>query len=158
MSPRSLSDDILREVPCLHTSDSVEMAVCKIVEAEVPALPVLDANGSYRGIFGEREFMGALFPGYLDQLQGAAFLPRSIDAALEKRETCRREPIDRYLNTDHVEVGLDHSDTQVAETFMHHRVLIIPVVDGDRVRGIITRRDFFGALAERFIGDRGAGQ
>jgi len=36
--------------------------------SDVPALPVIDATGKLRGIFGEREFIGALFPGYLTTL------------------------------------------------------------------------------------------
>ena len=43
------------------------------------------------------------------------------------------------MNTEHVDVGPDHSDTQVAEIFLHHRVLIVPVVDHGRVTGVITR-------------------
>ena len=31
------------------------------------------------------------------------------------------------MNTEHVDVGADYSDTQVAEIFLHHRVLIVPV-------------------------------
>lgn len=39
------------------------------------------------------------------------------------------------MNTEHVEVGADFSDTQVAEIFLHHRVLVVPVVtDGRPVR------------------------
>jgi CBS domain-containing protein len=76
----------------------------------------------------------------------------TVDAALEKRESCRSEPIGRYLTTDHVEVGPDFSDTQVAEIFLHHRVLVVPVVADGRVEGLLTRRDFFRALAERFVG------
>ena len=41
------------------------------------------------------------------------------------------------MNTEHVDVGPDYSDTQVAEIFLHHRVLIVPVVDDGRV----DRRD-----------------
>ena len=37
------------------------------------------------------------------------------------------------MNTEHVDVGPDFSDTQVAEIFLHHRVLIVPVVDDGRV-------------------------
>ena len=36
--------------------------------------------------------MGAIFPGYLKDLQHAGFIPRSLDEALEKREGCRSEP------------------------------------------------------------------
>ena len=39
------------------------------------------------------------------------------------------------MNTEHVDVGPDFSDTQVAEIFLHHRVLVVPVVDDGRVDG-----------------------
>jgi hypothetical protein len=77
--------------------------------------------------------MSALFPGYVKQLRGAAFLPRSLDEALEKRQTWRDEPVGRHLTTGHVEVGPDFSDVQVAEIFLHHRVLVVPVIADGRV-------------------------
>jgi CBS domain-containing protein len=56
------------------------------------------------------------------------------------------------MNTERVKVPADASDLQVAETFLHHRVLIVPVTDDAQVTGVITRSDFFAALAERFLG------
>ena len=44
------------------------------------------------------------------------------------------------MNTEHIDVGADFSDAQVAEIFLHHRVLIVPVVDERRVVGVITAR------------------
>jgi CBS domain-containing protein len=152
MSPRSISDLVLQTPALLHESDTVETAVRQVLDAQLPALPVVGADDRFKGIFGEREFMEALFPGYLKQLRGARFLTRSLDEALEKRDSCRRETIDRYMNTEHVDVGPDFSDTHIAEVFLHHRVLVVPVVDGGRVVGLITRRDFFRTLGERFVG------
>ncbi len=56
-----------------------------------------------------------------------------------------------HLNTEHVDVAPDFSDVGLAEIFLHHRVLIIPVTEQRRVVGLITRSDFFTALAERFL-------
>ena len=55
------------------------------------------------------------------------------------------------MNTEHVEVEADFSDVQIAETFLHHRVLIIPVVDRVGSAGVITRADFFRRIAERVM-------
>ncbi len=153
MSPRTISDPVLRDAPLLHVTDTIEIAVRRLVDSDLPALPVVDERERFAGIFGEREFMGALFPGYLDQLKGAGFLRRSLDETLERRDACRNETVARYMNTEHVDVGADFSDTQVAEIFLHHRVLVVPVVDGGRVKGLITRSDFFRRIAERFLGD-----
>ena len=151
MSQRTISDLIVREPPMLRTGDSVEAAVRQLRDTDLPALPVVDDRERFAGIFGEREFMGALFPGYLKELKGAAFLHRSLDEALEKRESCRFEAVGKHMNTEHVEVGSDHSELQVAEIFLHHRVLIVPVVDDGRVVDVITRHGFFRDAAERFL-------
>ncbi len=92
-----------------------------------------------------------LFPGYLGQLRHTAFVPRSLDDALEKRQACRTEPVGKHMNREHIRVGPESSDTQIAETFLHHRVLIIPVVADGKVTGLITRRGFFNAAAGRFL-------
>lgn len=152
MSPRSISDLVLQTPALLREADTVEAAVRQVLDARLPALPVVDDRERYAGIFGEREFMEALFPGYLKQLRGARFLTRSLDEALETRNSCRIETIDRYMNTEHVDVSPDFSDTHIAEVFLHHRVLVVPVVDDRRVVGLITRRDFFRTLGERFVG------
>jgi len=149
MSPQRIASSIRREVPALRENERLADAVARLVEIDVPALPIVDDRGKLLGIFGEREFIAALFPGYLTTLGYAGFIPRSLDQALEKRATCVDEPVAKHMNTEHIDVGEDFSDTQLAEIFLHHRVLIIPIVDGGRVTGIVTREDFSRALAER---------
>ena len=151
MSPRTISEHVLREPAVLSKKETLEDAVRTVLDSGLPALPVIDERGRFAGVFGEREFMGALFPGYLDQLKGAAFLRRSLDETLEKRDACRMDSVGKYMNTEHVDVAPDFADTQVAEIFLHHRVLIVPIVDHGRVTGLITRSDFFRAIAERFL-------
>jgi hypothetical protein len=55
------------------------------------------------------------------------------------------------MNTDHVAVDEDFSDVGLAEVFLHHRVLVVPVERDRRPLGVITRTAFFGHLAERFL-------
>ncbi len=148
MSPQRIASTVRREVPLLREDDCLRDALSQIIDVDVPALPVIDNGGRLRGIFGEREFIGALFPGYLTTLGYAAFIPRSLDEALQKRATCASEPVGRHMNTDHIDVGQDFSDTQLAEIFLHHRVLI---VDGGHVTGVVTREDFTRALARRLL-------
>jgi CBS domain-containing protein len=151
MSPQRIASTVRREVLLLREDERLGAVVKALIDADVPALPVIDAAGKLCGIFGEREFIGALFPGYLTTLGYAGFVPRSLDAALEKRAGCADEPVGRHMNTEHIDVGEDFSDTQLAEIFLHHRVLIIPIVHAGRVTGIVTREDFFRALAQRLL-------
>ena len=151
MTPDQLSRQLVRETPLLQRNETVGAAVEKLQASGLPALPVVDENDRLVGIFGEREFMGALFPGYFKQLGYAGFVPSTLDAALEKRSACRGEPVSDHLHSEHIDVPSDFSDAQLAETFLHHHVLIVPVIASGKVRGVITRHDFFGRLAERFL-------
>jgi CBS domain-containing protein len=151
MTPDRLSREVVREAPLLRRDETVGAAVKKVLDSDLPALPVVDAEGRLVGIFGEREFMTALFPGYLKELRYAGFVRRTLDEAIDKRAACRADPVGDHVNAEHIEVPADFSDAQVAETFLHHRVLIVPVVDSGQVRGVITRTDFFRRLAERFL-------
>jgi CBS domain-containing protein len=154
VSPNRLSHDLVREAPVLREDDTVEDAIRAILGTDLPAIPVIAGDGRLKGIFGEREFMSALFPGYVGQLKHAGFVKHGLDDAIERRVACRNEPVGKYLNTEHIAVGEDFSDVQVAEIFLHHRVLIVPVVGDRRVAGVITRSDFFRRIATRFLETR----
>ncbi len=150
MTPRSVPDELLREVPVLARDQSVRSAVEAIAATGVPALPVADPRGTFAGIFGEREFIAALFPGYLGTLRHAGFVPHSLDAAIERRAGSLDDAVGHHANRDRIAVTTGYSDAELAETFLHHRVLIVPVLDARRgVLGVVTRTDFFPALAAR---------
>jgi CBS domain-containing protein len=149
--PRSVTDEIVRDTDSLRADEPVETAVRRVIDSGLPALPVVDEHERLVGIVGEREFIGALFPGYLTQLGYAGFVPHSLDEALKKRAAVRMEPVSEHVNDDHIDVGPDYSDAQVAEIFLHHRVLIVPVVEERQIIGVITRADFFRALAKRLL-------
>jgi CBS-domain-containing membrane protein len=153
MSPRTIGDLVHRDAPVIAENATIEAAIPVLLFSQLPALPVVDDREQFVGIFGEREFITALFPGYVGSLKHAAFVPKSIDAALQKRQSCRSEPVSKHMNTEHVDVGPDFSDVGLAEIFLHHRVLIIPVVENKRVVGVITRSDFFAAVARRLLGE-----
>lgn len=149
--PASITQAAMVVAPLLRETQTVGEAVELLAGQELPALPVVDADGKLLGIFGEREFIAALFPKYLGQLKSAAFVRHSLDEALEKRAPCRDEPIAEHMNTEHVEAPDDVSDVQLAETFLHHRVLIVPVVRNGEPIGIVRRSAFFRALAQRML-------
>jgi len=153
--PDSIVKETIREIEPLRADEKVGSAAKKVVEAGLPALPAVEDDGTFAGIFGEREFMAALFPGYVGTLSSARMVSRAIDETIERRAECAEEPIREYLTTDHVVVEDDYSDTLLAEQFLHHRVLIIPIATEGRVHAVVTRSDFFRALAERFVAGAG---
>jgi CBS domain-containing protein len=147
--PDSIVRSVIREIDPLRADELIAVAARRVLESELPALPAVEDDGSFAGIFGEREFMAALFPGYFGELTSGAMIKRSIDDAIERRVACRSEPIRTYLTTDHVMVSDDYSDTQLAEIFLHHRVLVVPIATDGKVHGVVTRADFFRELVAK---------
>ena len=147
--PQALVRASLVTAPLLQRDHPVGEAVRVLAAQDLPALPVVDDAGRLLGIFGEREFIAALFPQYLGTLRSAAFVRASLDDALERRLASRNEPVGKYTNEEHVDVPDDVSDLQLAEIFLHHRVLIAPVVRDGRPVGVVPRTAFFRALVAR---------
>ncbi len=139
----------LREIEPLRDSDSVAVAARRIIAQGLPGMPVVDGAGHFVGIFGEREFMRALFPAYVGTLGSTAMISRTIDELIERRDSCGDEAIRDYLTTDNVVVADEYSDTQLAELFLHHRVVLIPIATAGRVHAVVTRSDFFREIAQR---------
>ena len=148
--PNTIARSVIREVEPLSADELIAGAARKVLDSGLPGLPAVEGDGAFVGIFGEREFMTALFPGYVGELGSGAMIRRSIDDAIELREARSSESIRKYLTTDHVMVEDDYSDTQIAEIFLHHRVLVVPVATAGRVHGVVTRADYFAALFEKF--------
>lgn len=148
--PDSIVNEILLEIEPLRADELIGPAARRVIDAGLPGLPAVEEDGSFAGIFGERELMAALFPGYVGELASAAMVSRSVDETIERRSDCAVQPIRRYLTTDHVLVEDDYSDTQLVEIFLHHRVLIVPIATRGMVHAVVTRHDFFRSLVERF--------
>lgn len=148
MSP--LGRELMREVPALRADQPLGEALSALVESGLPALPVCD-DGRLVGMFGERSAISAVLPGYVGELSSAAFVSAALEDALENRLECVSEPVSKHMVTEHVEVQSNFSSAQLAETFLHHRVAVIPVVDGKRLIGAVTRRDFVRSLTERVV-------
>src|SRR4051812_7342629 len=115
---KELIEETVVEIEPLPASEPIGSATRKGIASGLPALPAVNEDGSFAGIFGEREFMTAFFPGYMKTLASAAAIRRTIDETIERRLGCAEEPISEYMTTDHVVVDDDHSDTQLAEIFL----------------------------------------
>jgi predicted transcriptional regulator len=151
--PDAIVKATIQEIEPLSSTDTVAGAAKRVIDAELPALPVVDEDGKFAGIFGEREFMEAFFPGYVGTLTSARMVSKSMDASIDRRLSCRNEPISEHLTTDHVLVEDDYSDTHVAELFLHHRVLVIPIATDGKVHALVTRNDFFREIAAKVLDD-----
>ena len=90
--PRTIAELVHREVPLLHQDMQVGEALGPLLEAKLPALPVVGDDDRYAGIFGEHEFITVLFPDYVKNLGYAAFAPKSLEARSKSGRPAARSP------------------------------------------------------------------
>ena len=106
-------------------------------------------TGGLVGIFGEREFMAALFPGYVGELAPPGWSP-GPSTRRSSAASCRYEPVSEHLTTDHVDRRGGLSRTPSSPRLLHHRVLIVPSRPRARCTPLITRNDYFRELVKKF--------
>ena len=107
---------------------TVADAIATLVSHNIGSLPIVDAQGYLLGIFSERDILRGL------HLQGEAF--RSVKVA----DVMTRDPIFCEPCDDVEEVMAKMSERHVAK---------VPVLDGDRLVGVVSVGDVIKLMAER---------
>jgi CBS domain-containing protein len=103
------------------------------------ALPVLEEDGSLAGIVSK-----------LDVLRAYHFTPEAI---VPPYEEIRRRPVRAVMSLQPHTVGPEAPLTRVLETLVATRVKSLPVVEGGRVVGMVSREDVLRALRRAAAGE-----
>ena len=121
-----------------------------MLNSGLPALPVVDADGRSWASSASASSWPRCFRATSVSSSYAGFIKHGLDDAIERRIGCRSESVSGYMNTEHIAVGEDFSDVQLAETFLHHRVLSSRSPTPAVSAGHHASR-FFRRLGERFL-------
>lgn len=119
--------------------------VCRVLlDHHIQSLPVVEASGRMVGIVTETDLVvqnaNVHFPTFLQILDGRIYLtnPRTFEEELRRA----LGTIAADVMTPHVHTVRPTDDVSVAATLMvDHRINAIPVLDGQRLVGIISRSD-----------------
>ena len=131
---------------------SVEEVVRLLRRHELPGLPVVDADGDLLGIVTESDLViaddeGDLhLPHYVELFGGFVFLEplRRYESRLQKAAAATARDM---MTADPVTVEADDAVRKAARLIADSGHNRLPVVEGGRLVGVITRVDVLGALA-----------
>lgn len=115
----------------------VKQAIQLLHEHQVTALPVVDDAGHLVGVLSEA-----------DVLRGA-LLPDRRTRELPVHTDGRTSPllVEDVMTTQPISVAADADLAAAAAVLVDTQVKSLPVVDGDRVVGVVSRRDVIAVLA-----------
>ena len=102
---------------------SVSQIIDLILDEDVSSVAIVDSNGRLVGIVTE-----------------SALLVAAFDPQL------RTDPISLHMQRKFISAKPNEPVGQVVEKFLLHRVRHFPVVENNRLLGIITRRDLMRAI------------
>ncbi len=129
--------DIMVTKPVVFTSDTDLLdAVSTLVDKHITGAPVVDAQGNLVGLLTERDFLrAALVAGYHGERGGC---------------------VGDHMSRDVEAVNADDSLLDVATRFVETKRRRYPVIEDNRVVGVVVRRDVLRAVMRAFD-LRGAG-
>ena len=132
-----VSDVMTREVKTLHRNDRISMADELMKVGHFRHVVVLDEDERVAGIVSHRDiFYGALA---WTVGQGRTAHDRTLEAT----------PVKDVMQSNVVGVGPDTSLADAAARMMEHKIGCLPVLEADRLVGILTEGDFLALIASR---------
>jgi CBS domain-containing protein len=119
------------EIITIGPEQTLQEVINKLIQHNIGALPVLDETGKLVGIISERDIV------------------RQMNGSIQVDQTAVRE-----IMTRRVIVGVPQDDViSVAHTMTENRFRHLPIVDGDRLIGIISIGDILKAQRDTYRGE-----
>jgi len=148
-----------KDVQALRPTDSLRDAAERLAAHGIGGMPVLDASGGLQGIVTEFDILEAM---KTQNRTLRMLMPPQISfgisfvEVLEDREAAKAfaeigdRPVADVMTTDVAWIAADESLEHAIQLMVHRKVHRLPVVDGGKVVGVVTRGDilrgFFRSL------------
>ena len=140
-------DVMTREIVSIAPEASIMEAVRLMLQHKISGLPVVDAAGHLEGIITEGDFLRRAETGtQRKRSRWVEFLLGPGRLADEYSQTSGRT-VSEVMTPDVQTVTEDAPLEQVVHLMERHRIKRIPVVRGDTLVGIVTRKNLMRALA-----------
>lgn len=135
---------MLPEPVTVPDTASLAQALDVLFRHRIKAVPVVDASGRYRGLFGLHSLVRQLLPRAATLDQGASltdltFVHDTLDTVKERLSARLNDPVLRFVDRDLPPVGPDESLLETLLLLHRHRHTL-PVVDpaSGRLLGVVT--------------------
>lgn len=141
-----VKDIMVKKFISIPYESSLKEAAQILHEGGFAGAPVVDEGGNLKGVISEKDLFRALYPSYGEFYEQVEMIPTMdsdemqnwlISASDKKIKDIIKEPITTTAETPLVQVGA----LMLAQGI--HR---LPVMDGGKMVGIITRRDIYSAI------------
>lgn len=147
------AEDIMStDVVTVETGSSIEEVVELLSQHPFSGLPVLDKEGRLVGIVSEYDLLiqksPLNYPRFINILGGIIHL-EDLSAFNRKLKKALAMQVDEVMTSDLVTVEKKTPLDEIARLMVKEKVNRLPVVEGEKLVGIITRADIVKAMSQK---------
>jgi len=142
-------DIMTTEVKSVLEETTLEELARRFVELKVSAMPVVDEDGRLRGLISESDLVAQNQPLHLPRVISLFDWVLYLESEKNFREEVERitaRTVGEICVRDVVTCQIDTPLPEIAERMSEKRVNLLPVVEGERVVGVVSRHDVVRAM------------
>ncbi|SJZ34469.1 CBS domain-containing protein [Selenihalanaerobacter shriftii] len=147
-----LAKDVMTEgVITVHPKETIKDVARILSENEISGLPVVDDNEKLVGVVSEQDLIvrdkKLHFPDYIYLLDSVIYLEslKNFEEEFTKMIGTRVEDI---MSKEAITVDSDISIEEIATIMVEEGINRVPVLDGEKLVGIVSRADLVDVLAK----------
>jgi CBS domain-containing protein len=125
---------------------TVKQAVKILAETQASDLMVVAGDGRFVGVLSEGDLIRAALPRYEEILQGGGNLTEAFEVFVDKGSALADKPIEPLVIKEALTVAPQDDVLKAASAMVRKQIRRLPVVDGGRLVGTISRADVCRAV------------
>ncbi|HHN65983.1 MAG TPA: CBS domain-containing protein [Nitrospirae bacterium] len=144
------ADIMTRDVITVTPETSVEELGRLFIERDISGAPVVDSEGRLVGIVTENDLIKKERPFHIPTIIRIfdAIIPIESDSRVEEEiKKMTATTVQDICTRDVITVDVDTTLPEIAEIMTEKGVHLLPVMDGDRLVGIIGKKDVIRAIS-----------
>lgn len=139
-------EKIMRPAVCVSPDAPAREALKIMRDNNVPAVPVVDADGKLEGFVTDGHLLESALPQYMKLMDSLSFVPESADTWVHYLTEAADKPVREVMGREVSQIELGMSELAVAHRMVHDGVSSVVVTRDGEVVGIVNRLDLYAAI------------
>ena len=111
-------------------------------------LPVVDNAGNLAGMLSEKDLFRAIYPDYGNYMAESE-IHHDLEASEDKIQEVRTQPVEKFMTRKVITIRPDSPVLAAGGLMLAKHIHRLPVVDNDKVVGIVSREDIYRAILKK---------
>lgn len=133
------------DVYSVKPDDPLTNVAAIICGKKVSGVSVVDESGKLVGIISEKDLLKAMYPSYEEFWEYPVYQMDFEEMEIRVEDMSRRK-VKEIMTTPVITVPSDTPILKVASLMIRRRIRRVPVVDGDKLVGIVSQGDIHQAI------------